>query len=104
MPELSEGSIEQEIKNLGADRAPRVTPASVDQLIVGEEFWIVPGTTTIVCALKLHNEFVVIGKSACASRENFNPVIGRKIARDNAREKIWELEGYRLRCSLYEGW
>ena len=41
-----------------------------------------------------------MGESACASPENFNAELGRKIARDNARNKIWALEGYQLRTKL----
>jgi hypothetical protein len=42
----------------------------------------------------------VTGESAAASPENFDEQIGRKIARDNARNKIWALEGYLLRSKL----
>jgi hypothetical protein len=44
----------------------------------------------------------VIGESAAVSLENFDEEIGRKIAREKARDKIWQLEGYRLRQILYE--
>ena len=50
----------------------------------------------------LANGFTVTGESACASPENFNAEIGRKIARDNARNKIWAFEGYLLKQKLYE--
>jgi hypothetical protein len=50
--------------------------------------------------LTLKNGFTIDGKSACVSKENFNQEIGNKIARDNAREKIWELEGYLLKEKL----
>lgn len=53
-----------------------------------------------VCALTLRNGFVVIGEAAAASPENFDEAIGRRIARDNARGKIWALEGYVLRSLL----
>lgn len=53
-----------------------------------------------MCCLKLRNGFTVTGESAAASPENFNEEIGRKIARSNAREKIWALEGYLLREKL----
>ena len=52
------------------------------------------------CVLVLRNGFTVTGESACASPENFDSEIGRKIARDNARNKIWALEGYLLREKL----
>ena len=37
----------------------------------------------------LRNGFYVTGESACASPENFDAELGRKIARENARSKIW---------------
>ncbi|EDW6667996.1 hypothetical protein GVA90_004414 [Salmonella enterica] len=54
------------------------------------------------CVLVLENGFAVTGESACASPENFDPEIGRKIARQNAIAKIWPLEGYLLKQQLHE--
>ena len=95
----SEQAIEAEIQNKGLNAA-RVTPASVDAAIVGEAFYVFPETTVTVCCLTLRNGFTVIGESACASPANFDAELGRKIARDNARGKIWALEGYALRQRL----
>lgn len=97
--QITEGSIEQEIQNKGLT-APRLTPEHIDAQILVEQFYIFPSTTLTVCALTLRNGFIVVGESACASPENFDEVIGRKIARDNARGKIWALEGYLLRSKL----
>lgn len=52
------------------------------------------------CVLVLGNGFTVTGESACASPENFDDEIGRKIARKNATEKIWPLLGFELRTTL----
>lgn len=52
------------------------------------------------CVLVLRNGFTVTGESACASPENFDPEIGRKIARANAVQKVWPLMGYELRTEL----
>lgn len=52
------------------------------------------------CVLVLKNGFTVSGESACASPENFDEEIGRKIARQNAEQKIWPLMGYELRSKL----
>lgn len=52
------------------------------------------------CVLVLKNGFTVTGESACASPENFDAEIGRKIARQNAVAKIWPLMGYELRSKL----
>lgn len=61
--------------------APRITPDMIDEAIAAEAYHVFPGTTLTVCALTLRNGFQVVGESACASPENFNPEIGRKIAR-----------------------
>lgn len=52
------------------------------------------------CVLVLKNGFTVTGESACASPENFDAEIGRKIARQNAVQKIWPLMGYELKVRL----
>lgn len=54
------------------------------------------------CVLVLKNGFTVTGESACASPENFDAEIGRKIARENAVQKIWPLMGYELKQRLFE--
>jgi hypothetical protein len=102
MLSASEASIEAEIKTKGLN-APRLSPEKIDATIVSEAYHVFPGTTMTVCALKLRNGFVVIGESAAASPENFDAAIGQRIARDNARQKIWALEGYLLRDQLFYG-
>lgn len=94
-----EAAIEKEINAKGLN-APRLNPQHIDDTIKSEAYYVFPGTTMTVCALTLKNGFQVIGESAAASPENFNEEIGRKIARDNARNKIWALEGYLLRSKL----
>lgn len=97
---------DQEIENAivaaGANVAPRLTPDDIDSLITATWFRVVEGTTTMFCCLKLKNGFTVTGESACVSPENFNEEIGREVAYTNAREKIWQLEGYLLKQRLYE--
>jgi Phage protein (N4 Gp49/phage Sf6 gene 66) family len=95
----SEASIEAELNTKGLN-APRLNPAHIDAQIVGEQYHVFPGTSLTVCALTLRNGFQVVGESASASKENFDEAIGRRIARDNARNKIWALEGYTLRNAL----
>jgi hypothetical protein len=97
----NEQEIEQEIQDKGLT-APRVTPEIIDATIVSEQYHVFPGTTVTVALLTLVNGFTTIGESACASPENFNEEIGRKLARDNARDKIWQLEGYLLKERLYQ--
>jgi hypothetical protein len=94
-----EAAIEAEIQAKGLN-APRLTPQHIDDQIVAEAFHVFPGTTLTICSLTLRNGFQVTGESAAASPANFDEAIGRKIARDNARNKIWALEGYTLRNAL----
>jgi hypothetical protein len=94
-----EAAIEAEIQAKGLD-APRLTPNDIDAQIVKASYFVFPETTLTVAALTLRNGFIVTGESAAASPENFDEAIGRKIAYDNARGKIWALEGYALRNRL----
>lgn len=106
--------IEQEIQAKGLT-APRVTGADIDAEIVGEYYASGSGAFSnnsmpashihtlhllTFCVLVLRNGFTVTGESACASPENFNAEIGRKIARENAIAKVWPLLGFRLRDKL----
>ena len=96
---MSEQDIEAEIqeKNLNA---PRLTPELIDGAIAKTDFYVFGDTCLTVCCLTLQNGFTVTGESACASPENFDAGIGQKIARGNARDKIWQLEGYLLKDKL----
>jgi len=93
---MTEDQIEQEIveKDL---TAPRITPQMIDDNITGEEYYVFDGTTVTICLLTLRNGYTCTGESACASIENFDEELGRKIAKDNARNKIWPLMGYALK-------
>ena len=92
----SEQDIEAEIQAKGRT-APRLTPDMIDAAIKGEDYHVFPNGRTTVCCLTLRNGFAVVGESSAVSVENFDAEIGRKVARDNARQKIWAFEGYLLR-------
>lgn len=97
----SDQAMEYKIQNAGLT-APRLTPAHIDSLIKDILYHRVPNTTVTICSLVLMNGFVINGESAAASLDNFNESIGKEIAYENARDKIWQLEGYLLRQKLYE--
>ncbi len=98
---MSENDIEKEIQAKGLN-APRLTPADIDAVIESKQFRVFPGTMLTVCCLTLVNGFNVVGCSACASPENFNQEIGEKLAFEDARNKVWGLEGYLLKQKLFE--
>ena len=96
----TELEIEKEIQAKGLN-APRITPDLIVSKIVKEEYHLLTDVLT-VCVLTLENGFTITGESACASPANYNKEIGDRIARDNAKEKIWILEGYLLKQKLFE--
>jgi len=121
---MTDQSIEQEIQAKGKT-APRVTPADIESNIADEHYFTADegvvgkyanrlaseglGTypadlpkrnmqlsLLTFCVLVLRNGFTVTGESACASPENFDAELGRKIA----IQKVWPLMGYELRSKL----
>ena len=107
---IDEKVLEQEIQHKGLN-APRITPDHIDGQIAAEYYGRAsklfegcPGaealSTLTLCVLVLKNGYIVTGESACASPENYDEAIGIRIARGNARNKIWALEGYVLRSKL----
>lgn len=110
-------NIEQEIQAKGLT-APRITPDDIEANIVSEDYFTAadgvfgasdgivlevessPLNLLTFCVLVLRNGFTVTGESACASPENFDPDIARKISRQNAVSKIWPLMGYELKSKL----
>jgi hypothetical protein len=64
---------------------------------------IPPATRLLtICVLVLRNGFTVTGTSACASPENFDADIGRKVARADAVRQVWPLMGYALKQRLHD--
>ena len=98
---MSEQKIEQEIQDKGLN-APRLTPDLIDSKVKQVGYHVFPGSCLTVCCMTLANGFTVTGESACASPENFDAEIGQKIAFDQARNKIWMLEGYLLKQNLFD--
>jgi len=54
----------------------------------------------LIVSCKLPNGFVITESSACVDVDNFNLEIGRNICTDRIKNKLWELEGYKLQCEL----
>jgi hypothetical protein len=60
------------------------------------DFHRFPDTTVTVCCLQLKNGFTVIGKSACANPDNFDPELGKELAFDDALQKVYTFIAFRL--------
>ncbi len=98
---MTEEEIESALKEKGLT-APRLTPDIIDKQIVKEQFHRFTDSTVIICCLTLRNGYKAVGHSACVSPANFDPEIGRNIARDRARDQVWQLEGYRLKDRIHK--
>jgi len=66
-----------------------------------KETWCVYGKS-FVLAVKLPNGFVIIESSSCVDPANFDIEIGKKIVIERIKNKMWELEGYRLQTELHK--
>lgn len=96
--------------------APRITPADIEANIASEHYFTAgdgyagrcgrtlsalhsPRELELItfCVLVLKNGFTVTGESYCASAENFNPDVGREVARQNAVDKVYPLMVYELK-------
>lgn len=108
--------------------APRVTPADIEANIASEIYFTADegfagaeasgnGSFQVInndaapagalrtmtfCVLVLRNGFTVTGEAACASPENFDAELGRKIARQKAISNLWPLMGYALKQKLHD--
>ena len=98
-------SAEAEIVAAGLT-APRVTAEQI-QVLMDKLTWRyehAEGSTSTFAHAYLGSFYLVTGHSACVSPENFNAALGVKYAREQAegkaRDKLWELEGYKLWASL----
>lgn len=125
MSELNDQQVEDEIQAKGLT-APRVTIEEVKQAIAAEYYFtalqgarmegldyldkmgqvqqppplhLALGLLTF-CVLILDNGIKVVGDASCVSAENYDERLGRKIARDNAVSKVWQLLGMRLADKL----
>ena len=105
--------------------APRLTQADINAVILSEQYftaehgingalvrgelhgnvksseWVGGLAHVTFCVLTLRNGAKVTGVNhGPVSAANFDPRLGRAMARENAIDKVWELEGYALREKL----
>ncbi|HDR7795325.1 TPA: hypothetical protein QCY19_003996 [Bacillus luti] len=81
-----------------------VTPGQVERIISNSNIVVetVLGKCTVVTA-ELPNGFIIVEHSACVDPANYNEKIGKEICLERIRNKIWELEGYKLQSQVSAG-
>ena len=117
-PRTDDAGIELEIQRVGADKAPRVTPQDILDNIASAHYFTAGDAVTTpsgavpeayeqlrlltFCVIVTKSGFTVTGESACASPENFDALLGKRIAFENAKQKLWPLMGYALKERLLQ--
>ena len=78
-----------------------ITQEQIDALIRESQISVktVFGKCTIV-AVQLKNGFVLVESSSCVDPLNYNEAMGMAICIDRIKNKLWELEGYKLQNEL----
>lgn len=120
---MNDQQIEQEIQARGLTTGRRITPDDVKANIVDEVYFTAEQgyegamravnphdplrhgygllAHITICVLVLRNGFTVVGvNQGPASPENFDPEMGREMARRKAVDQVWPLMGYELRTEL----
>lgn len=79
----------------------RVTQEQINKIVTGIEWKV----TTLfdkctVVAAKLPNGFIIVESSACVDPVNYDAKLGADICIERIKNKIWELEGYKLQSQI----
>lgn len=117
---MNDNEIEAEIKAKGLT-APSVTPADIEANIASEHYFTAKDgligslgdayellglqldtfARVTICTMILRNGHKIVGvNEGPVSLANFDPEMGRKLARQKAINQIWPLMGYELKCRL----
>lgn len=76
-----------------------ITQAQVDALIAEINVTTVYDKVTVV-SVRLTNGFVLVESAGAVDKDCYSEDIGREICLARIKNKIWELEGYRLSAHL----
>jgi len=106
---MTEATSIEEVENMIQEEglnAPRLSPDDLKKAIVSEEYvfhTVANGAFLTWCILVLENGYTVVGDpSVCVSIENNNEKVGKQVAYNNSFDKLWPLEGYKLKEKLYQ--
>lgn len=100
---MNNAECESHFEKIANKIATTITQEDIDEIINNSAFNVetmFDKCTVVAC--KLPNGFVIVESSACVSPENYNAELGYEICIKKIKDKVWELEGYRLQSKLYE--
>lgn len=82
---------------------PTITEEYIEEIIENSEFdvhTVFNKCTVVTC--RLPNGFVISDYAACVDPKNYDENMGIEICHERIKNKIWELEAYRLQQWLWE--
>ena len=91
---------EEELK--ARNTGKRVTLEGLEANIKKTDFYTHPDSQLTICILTLQNGYTVTGQSACADPANYKQDIGERLAKEDAKKKIWALMGYALKEEIFQ--
>lgn len=82
---------------------PTVTQEHIDSILAESDVSVTTAfDKCTVVTVRLPNGFVITESSACVDPRNYDKEMGIEICMDRITNKLWELEGYKLQCEVYE--
>jgi hypothetical protein len=82
----------------------KLTAEDIERLIANEQYIQPEGTTLTICVITTVSGFAFTAESACIDHANFDAQIGKDIARQEAINKLWQFEGYRVKAAFGGDW
>lgn len=82
---------------------PTITEEYIDEILENCEFdvrTVFDKCTVVTC--RLPNGFVISDYAACVDPKNYDEDMGIEICHERIKNKVWELEAYRLQQHLWE--
>lgn len=78
-----------------------VTQEQVDGIIAASTIVVSKlGTKTTLVFATLPCGFVIVESGSCVDPANYSEEIGTRLCMERIKNKVWELEGYRLQCTV----
>lgn len=78
----------------------KITSEHLNQMIEDAQITYFHHGTLTIAVVTLYGGFQLVGTSACVDPNNYDEELGNSLAVANARNKLWELEGYLLNHKL----
>lgn len=78
-----------------------ITQEHIDNLIKESKIEVIEaGQKTVILHVTLPNGFELVEAGACVDPADYDVEIGRAVALEKIKGKLWELEGYKLQWAL----